>query len=127
MLPRGVHERLSDHLRRVRDVHARDLAAGFGRVVAAGGAGAQVSERGPGREDDDDLYARDRSWAARRAKSDPPPAIAANLAAIRRDRRGLPSRNRFAHCASRGCLTIARDLTRSRQRPLAVTRAWPLT
>jgi integron integrase len=33
MLPQGVQARLSDHLRRVRDVHTRDSNAGFGRVV----------------------------------------------------------------------------------------------
>jgi integrase len=33
MLPQGVQARLSDHLRRVRDVHTRDVNAGFGRVV----------------------------------------------------------------------------------------------
>lgn len=33
MLPRGVHGRLADQLRRIRDTHTRDLAAGYGRVV----------------------------------------------------------------------------------------------
>jgi integrase len=45
MLPETLKPTLEEHLRHVRQLHARDLAAGYGRVALSYALGPKVSER----------------------------------------------------------------------------------
>jgi len=73
MLPESATVPLQEHLAKVRGIHQRDLAEGYGRVCMPyalsrkypNGAGAAGSQ---GCTDDDDLHARAQSWRPWRAQ-----------------------------------------------------------